>query len=174
MKRLLDPFLDLLLLRAGPQHLPPSPALLLAAVLASLGSSLLLARETFEPGVAVGRTLLDLGLTALLLLLVLRYHGLQDRFLQSFTAACGTGAVLSLLTWPLFRIVLDSGGDGDGGAALAMLGVWAILAWNVAVIGHILRHALDTSFGRGIGLALVYVVLVTLAGEALLPAAETG
>jgi len=172
LKRLLDPFLDLLLLRAGPQHLPASPLLLAGAVAAAAISSLLLANETFAPGVAVGRTALDLGLTALLLFALLHYNGLADRFRQSFTAACGTGAILALLTWPLFRLVM-AGGEGDGSAVAAMVGVLLIVGWNIVVLGHILRHALDTGLGRGIALALVYLLILTLIGEWLMPAAET-
>jgi hypothetical protein len=170
--RVLQLFVDILLLRAGPQDVPASSVLLALAVLASASASWLLALEAFAGPHAFARVAVELGLMAGLLLALLGFHGRGTRFPQTFTALCGTGAMLALLAWPLFGIALGRP-RGDEFGALAMLMLWVIYAWNIVVIGHILRHALDSGLARGILLALAFALLVAGAGEWLVPAPET-
>ena len=40
-----------------------------------------------------------------------------------------------------------------------LLSAWLLLlVWNLLVAGHILRHALSTSLGIGVGVALLYAL----------------
>lgn len=171
MPRLLQLFVDILLLRAGPQDVPASPALLAIAVMASALTSWLLALEVFAGPHAFARVAIELALMAALVLALLAFHGRSARFAQSFTALCGAGAILALLAWPLFGIALGRP-RGDEFGALAMLMLWLVYAWNIVVIGHILRHALDSGLARGVVLALAFALLVAGTGEWLLPAPE--
>lgn len=169
--RLLQLFIDILLLRAGPQDVPASRVLLAAVLAASLTASALLALETFPAPTAMVATGLELVLTAALLALLLGLSGHGARFVQTFTALCGTGALLALLAWPLFGIVMGRPAD-DGLGLMAMLMLWGLYAWSILVIGHILRHALEIGLMRGMLFALAYVLLVAGLGEWLMPAPE--
>lgn len=168
MKRLLQLFVDILFLQAGPQDLPASRVLLVIAVAASVVASTMLARETLAGPTALARVGLELGLTVGLLALLLGASGRGARFQQSLIALCGTGAILAILAWPLFGRIVDHGPE-DSMAALAMLLLWGLYGWSILVTGHILRHALDTGLGRGIALALLYALLVVAVGEWVLP-----
>ena len=44
--------------------------------------------------------------------LLLTWARLTARFLQSFTALCGTGTILNLVSWPVFGLLNDEGGNG--------------------------------------------------------------
>lgn len=168
MKRLLYLFFDILLLRAGPQDVPPSRALLGLTLAASAATSALLAQATLPGSTALARAALELGLTAALLAMLLRLSGRAARFRQSFIAICGTGAILALFAWPLFNVVLGRSA-GDDMVALAMLVLWGLYGWSVVVLGHILRHAMDTGLARGVLLALIYVLLIAGIGEWVIP-----
>lgn len=171
MKRLLQLFVDILLLRAGPQDVPPSPALLVLAMLASVATSLLLTLESFGGGDAALRVTVELGLSALLLAALLGFHGHGARFVQSFTAVCATGAMLALVAWPLFGILLSRPSE-DGLAVIALLLLWLLFGWNIAVVGHIFRHALAIGWFRALLLALAYALLIAGIGEWALPSPE--
>lgn len=171
MKRVLHLFVDILLLRAGPQDVPASPALLMLAMLASVATSLLLTLESFSGGDAALRVTVELGLSALLLVALLAFHGHRARFVQSFTAICGTGAILGLVAWPLFGIVLSRPTE-DNLAVLSLLMLWLLFGWSIVVVGHILRHALEIGWFRGLLLALAYALLIAGLGEWALPSPE--
>jgi len=47
--------------------------------------------------------------------------------------------------------------------------VLCLVVWNVAVMAHILRHALSASFPMGVLLAMGYIWLITMGMTAILP-----
>ena len=171
--RLLQLFCDILLFRRGPQDVPASPALLALALLASLAASLLVGLQAFAPVLALGRVALETALSAALLIALLTVYGYGGRFLQSFTALCATGAILALLAWPLFGIIVERPAE-DGLATVAMLLLWLLFAWSLLVTAHILRHTLDLGWAGGLLLALAYVLLAAGATELVLPVTENG
>jgi len=161
-------FAELLRLRARPQDLPARDGVVVGSVLAVFGASMLAVHEIYTPGRAVGRVLVDVLLEAGFVLGVLRVTGRPERFRQTFSALCGTGAILVLLTWPLVDIVVQRP-PGSALAGIALLLLLAIYGWSALVIGHILRYALDLSLGRAVLLALAYVLVSSLLGDALVP-----
>ena len=167
MKRLLDFFIDLCLLRAKPQQLPASTVLFWLFLFAELlAGTLLISRSRPSLPSALLEALADELLLVGLLYLVLQARGLTARFLQSATALLGVSALLSLLALPL--LVLNVSGNGESlPAVLAALALLALIVWNLVVYGHILRHALGVTLALGIALALAvssisYVVLIQL------------
>ena len=51
--------------------------------------------------------------------------------------------------------MLYGGGDQSVAALLMVL----LMAWNLAVVAHILRHALEVPLSAGVGFALIYTVV---------------
>ena len=94
-------FVDILLLRRGPQDLPAAPALLAALLIVNF----LVGGLFFDPGEeqASGwaQTATDLGLQMLMAALVLQLRGFQARVLQTLSAFAGTGLLLSLILVPI-------------------------------------------------------------------------
>lgn len=158
--KLLNLFVDICLLRSGPQSLPVSGSLLLLAGAAGLVSGALVIVNSFGGlGAALGAQALDLVLVALLLRAALAVRGLQPRFLQAASALFGCGVVINLATMPVQLMI----GQQTEGGLLRELGVLfylLLLAWALVVMAHILRHSLDIRFSAGLLISLGYFLLV--------------
>jgi hypothetical protein len=167
--RLLNLFVDICLLRAGPQQLPASGFLLLVTALLGLLSGTVVIVASFG-GVfpALQAQLLDLLLLLGLLRAGLVARGRQARFLQSAIALLGSGVVINLLVMPLqLAIGDDPAGSTIGG--LAVLLYLALLLWSMVVMGHILHHAFNIHLTGGIVLSLGYFLFVNWLVQALIP-----
>jgi hypothetical protein len=93
------------------------------------------------------------------LLVALAYLGLWardsiPRATQTITALAGTGTLFELLGWPLVTY-LQTLQEGETSGLALLLPVLVI--WNIAVIGNILKHALEIPMWIGTGIALLYI-----------------
>lgn len=162
---------DVALLRAGPQALPASDTLTaLAGLVYALVGTVVLA-----PRMGVGRagaeSLLDAAMLAIFAWGLVRVRGWANRFRQTYTALAGTGALLSLLAWPLLLVAWRTEQLGGGVPVLVGFALLGLLAWTLLVIGHILRHALEVHLAVGTGLGLLYVIVSWRVMAALFPEA---
>ncbi|MGZ8217067.1 hypothetical protein [Methylomagnum sp.] len=148
-------FLDICLFNKGPQDTPDSTLLLWLAVAANMVMGLVLSL----PELGWGEALLQSAIAALLLagflwtVLTLSRNG--PRFLQTAIAAFGCDTFVSATAAPL---LIWSQIDPDMKGVIGLL-LMALMLWQIAVIGHILRHALSVPFIAGIGLALAYTAM---------------
>ena len=153
---LLKTFINLCLLRAKPQDLPAASALtaatLVAYTLVGLGLSL--------PDLGFGRAALWATLDTLVIAvlthgaLLLRHF--PERLQQTLTALLGSGALLGLVAWPII---------GSQNSVVQL----ALLLWNLAVVAHILRHALSVPLGLSIIVSFGYFLVELTVGMALAP-----
>ncbi|MDG4554042.1 MAG: hypothetical protein P9E24_07325 [Candidatus Competibacter sp.] len=163
MRTLFDLFLDICLFRKGPQDIPISMPLLKMCLLAYATSGLLVLALSAPIQVALLQILLDMVLLAGLLYLTLSLYRHPGRFEQTLTALTGSGALMGLLALPPMIWIVRQGPQGDNQfPTLLML---ALMAWSIAVMAHILRHAFNTPVWAGTLYALGYTFLSwTLAG----------
>ena len=161
-------FVELCLLRRGPQDLPASSTLLGLILAINLVASLLvgLAADLSAP-IALGQGLADALLTLGLLHLALRLTRHPARFVQLATALLGAGALLSLVA--VAPLMLLSGAESRGETSLAGLPLLVLLFWSLLVTGHILRHGLDLRLGQGVLIAVAYNLLASTLINALIP-----
>ncbi len=145
--------LDIALLQRGPQDLPHSPMLLGLAVAASAGMSF----------AAQGLHRLPLAAMALILIYtaaflhgILQMRQLTTRFTQTAMAVFGTDALLTLVAIPVLGALTPQADAADTSAG-ALIAYLLLIGWNVAVLGHILRHALDARLGTGLLWAAAYL-----------------
>lgn len=148
-------FLDLCLLRANPQDLPSSNRLLGIALVAHLAANVLtgIGEANLENALIAGAmdTLLLVALTHTGLML----RNLRERARQVLTALAGSGALLAVFAWAVVTAV-------EMVTPHAWVAWLPFLFWFLAVYGHILRHAFNTSVGIGLLLATGYVLLSLL------------
>lgn len=155
---LIQPFVSICLLRGRPQDLPASGLLLAVALTGYVGSTLLAHSVVLEISQPVLSTLVDTVLSSALPALLLYAHRLRQRIIQTLTALVGTGTIVTMIALPfvseLYEVARDGAEPGIEGPIVVLLWIW-----HVAVIGHILRHALSSSYLVGvlIGIAL-YVI----------------
>ena len=159
MNPLFKAFLDLCLFRAGPQDLPTSTwlrnATLVGYFLVSAALSILVVPE-FSSLLAA---LLDTFLLALLAVGSLWLLSKRERINQTLTAIYGSGVLFNLAIAPLAIIYLSM--DKQAGPLLAT-GITALGLWNLAVLGNILRHALNLPLLAGMAIAITYLALSSL------------
>lgn len=171
MASVLQLFAEMLRLRAAPQDLPARDGILVGSVVAAVVAAILALRSIYPLDLAAARIALDLALQLVFVVALLRLVGHPERFRQTFSALCGTGALLVLLTWPL-NDILASRPPESGLAAGAVMLLFGIYGWSVLVTGHILRHALDLTLGRGVAVALGYVLVATFIAAFAVPPPE--
>ncbi|MGH8498363.1 MAG: hypothetical protein ACRERV_06110 [Methylococcales bacterium] len=144
-------FLDICLFRLGPQDLPAS-AFLFGLVLCLNGIVGLVILSIEAPLLtAIAEFLVSLGLLVGFIWILLALDGKTLRFQQTLTALLGTDIVISLAALP-FLIWISF--DHHFTAATYLL--VASMIWNVAVVGHIIRHALSSPYLFGLGLSFLY------------------
>lgn len=166
------PFVEICLLRLGPQDLPASPFLLGIAVAAYLGLGVLVTALHYPFLTAVGISVTGALIFGLLAFVLLSVRGVSERFFQTCAAFAGTGAVLEAAALPLVALLEPIEPEGTGAGARAGAGSaagllltlpWlALLIWSWVVGGHILRHALSVRLTAGIGLSIALFWLSTL------------
>ncbi|TAM43589.1 MAG: hypothetical protein EPN55_13390 [Gammaproteobacteria bacterium] len=144
--------LNVCLLRANPQDLPASNALVGLALAAHFLANVLtgLDEANVENALIAGAmdTLLLVALTHTGLML----RNLRERTRQTLVALAGAGALLAVAAWAVVT--------ATGMVTQQAWIVWLpFLFWFLAVYGHILRHAFNVTLGVGLLLATGYVLL---------------
>lgn len=159
MTRLIQLFFDICLFRKGPQDVPASRLLLRIAVglYVISGAVVLLILEGGGVVRNVSRSLLDLALLAGVAWAALQWYRYPARLGQTLTALTGCGVVFTVIDLPLARWLHLSAMNGSPDAAMPAMLWLLILIWNLLVIAHILRHAVQRPFALGMALAVVYL-----------------
>ena len=167
MFALIHPFISLCLLRLRPQDLPASSPLLALAALAYTASTAIAHSALLSPLDAVIGGVVDALLLCGLTLSLLGVHRRWTRAVQTLTALVGAGTVTTLVAIPFlsWRVGVMRAGD-PAGIELAFIAM--IVVWNLAVIAHILRHALSTSFPGAVVIAIVMYLVSSQVLSAML------
>ena len=153
MTALLQLFFDICIFRKGPQDVPSSPFLfqLTLAVYGLIG--LLLLNLEVDLAHSLLRLVMEAAMLMGFLYVTLVSAQLKNRLLQTAIAMLGTDAMISAFALPF--LVAISGVEEAKGVYIVLL---MLMLWHVAIMGHILRHALSRSYGFGLGLAIFYFV----------------
>jgi hypothetical protein len=160
MARLILIWFDICLLRAGPQDLPASRALLWLAMASYALVSFLLSLPAYPLVVAGQLALMDATLLSVFAATALYLPGKMARLTQTLTALAGTGTLFGLFALPVIQLFSPGQDAGQPPAWAGML--WLLLfGWNLIVVAHIMRHALSVKLPVAIGIALLYT-LVTM------------
>ena len=153
MKLLLQRFIAICLFKARPQDLPFSGFLLALTIICYSLVNLGLSLNQADLMTATFMVLVDLLLLSILTYLLLWMHLQPGRYQQTLTALAGGGTILALVAWPLLLWQQQTG------SPMASMFLSVFFFWNLAVFGHIIRHALSTHITIGILLALLYMYL---------------
>ncbi len=148
------------MLRARPQDIPSSSALLLLSVVLVLVSGVVsMLSSVGGLTQAVMISLLDLAMTLVLLAVSLNIMGLSSRLIQTATAMFGTGVIINMVSIPVV-ILLNGTPENSEYSLLGALLYFALLVWSVVVMGHILRHSFNLRFSGGILIAIAYFLMI--------------
>jgi hypothetical protein len=168
MSRWLTIWLDICLLRAGPQDLPVSRVLLGLTLAGYLLVSTLLSLPWYPGFTSLQIAVTDLALLIIFAGSVLYMTGNMARINQTLTALAGTGALLGLLALPLVQS-LHRAQDTEP-VSLPVLMFWLLLmGWNLLVVAHIIRHALSVILPIAVVIAVLYTLVAMQLISALFP-----
>ena len=163
MKELVRLFVQIALLRKGPQDLPASPTLLLATACGYFLVCCLVSAVLPPVSGWFGQLVVDVLFTfawyALLLALLRR----PERFLQTTTAVFGYEIVLSPLQIGSVWLIRQFAENDAWRFPIFLLGL-AIIVWMLAVNARVLKAALEWPMPACVALAILEI----LAGQALL------
>jgi hypothetical protein len=155
MQALLQYFLDLALLRRGPQDLPASSALLALVALGGVVVGAVNGQAIFGGlGPAAGANLFDMALTMAMLYLLLQFKGHVARWLQTTTAFLGIG-----LGAGVAMLLLGALAQALGAKEITVLADLLLAVWLHVVLGHVLRHALDIPLLAGVIIVFAYTMI---------------
>lgn len=159
-------FLDIALLRRNPQDLPASPFLLRLSLIAVVISYVLALGPRYSLPEALARAVVDVAFLGLFVYVLLAWAKHTPRFNQSFTALCGTGTILNLVSWPVFGLL---GGENAavGFGTLGLLLMIAIVIWGVTITAHIFRQALNRDWSQAVAVSLLYMFCAYTTGALL-------
>jgi hypothetical protein len=158
MLLLVKTWLDLCLLRKGPQDLPASGFFLGLSLCCYVVVSFLVASPSSGTMEAVRLALVDTGMLITFVAALLYLQSKTERILQTLSALAGSGSLMGLFALPLVLLV-DPGQPAEQVPAL-LAGFWLmLLIWNLFVMAHIMRHALSSSFAIGLGAAVFYALV---------------
>lgn len=158
MVALIACIVDICLLRRGPQDLPASRALLVLSLTAYVLVGMGLLAATDSPVGPVIPALADTALMVVFIAALLRLRGYSERLAQSLSALAATGTLLTVIAAPL-SLQLAAASAERPPEALLVIAWWLVLFWSIAVVGHILRHALALPMSAGLALAVALTAL---------------
>jgi hypothetical protein len=164
MMELVRLFVQIALMRKGPQDLPVSAALLAATVAGYFIINCLVSIALPPiPGPWLGHLVVDVVFTFVWYALLLKLLRRPERFVQTTTAVFGYQTVLSPIWIAAVWLVRQFVDDDTFRFPITMLGI-AIVVWLVSANAYVLKAALEWKLPACVAL----VILQILAGQILL------
>ena len=159
----------ILVFRRGPQDLPGTRewTILAGAIYLLSGFTLLHLRGV--GGEIFPMLGLDLLLVCSFMYLLLQLMGRGPRLWQSLQALWLCGACLNFMALPFASSLANPPDDPGLWLELAVIMSLSLVFWSIALMAHVIRHALEWSFGRALLLALAYAVINILIHFQLFP-----
>ena len=149
-------FIDICLLRKGPEDVPHSGFLLGLVLLLSVIVSVWVGAMINSMQIAVFSTIAELFFTYVFVKLLLLNKA--ERFLQTFIALLGTLTLINISYVPAVYIYLLEGTNENIQAIIGMLAV-VLLIWKIAVCGHIFSKALPSPMVYGVAISIAYALM---------------
>lgn len=152
-------YLEICFFKASPADVVSSHWIMKATLLAYFvtGSiSLSYLGQTWE--VSLFASLADTFVMMLVVWLLLQIRDFTLRFQQTVTAMAGIGTCIGIVSIPISYFFLQVK-DNQQLAGIAALLMLAIMIWNVMVIAHVFRTALEIRPGSAVLLTVAYALL---------------
>lgn len=158
-------FLQIALFSKKPQDLPANMSTFVLSLSLAITIYILATAADFGLFQAMLRAIADLTLLAFFLYAGLYILNLTPRFLQSYSAMVGAGAVINLAALPLLL-----GFDSDQTPTIvALVSLLLFYAWNLGLSAHIFRNAFGVTLPAGIIVAMAYMFVSISVSQWMFP-----
>jgi hypothetical protein len=158
---LIQPFINLLMFRAGPQDMPASNNALKISMLTCFLTDILGAAGMLGLKLALVLSAGQIALYAGFIFLLLKINQKTERWLQTLTALFGALALINLASYPFIHN-LNLFADGKLALTPGILIVAVLQLWFFAVMARVLRDAIEIRIGRAILLTFLIINIVPL------------
>jgi len=165
---LLRQYFRIAFLMGRPQELPGGTAQLQVGLSLAFVTYMVALLGVHGFGSALVIALLDLGCTALALRVALSLVAHPGRFEQAFGGLCGASAFVNAAAVPIYL----SRPPADTVEQAPALAEFVLLVWSISLLAHVLRHTFDVRLGISIGIAFLYVLVLTTLVDAVLPTSD--
>ena len=159
MLQLLHKGFRLSFLMSRPQDMPGDQYTLLVSVLLAILSYAITGGYFIGLGRAIPLALLDVGLVALIASIALKMVTKPERFTQVMISYAMASVYLNLASVVLMSQSTAAAEVGTGEDPVAAMAGFVYLVWSLSVVGHIIRHAFDTTFAVSIAAAFAFFML---------------
>ena len=161
MLRLIFAFVDIMLHRRGPEHLPSSSFLVWLLLAVSIGVELAVLTANDGGGRAAAVSLLVALLDVWFVWALLRTFKRERRFSQTMSALLGTETILNLAGAPLVPLLNASAATSAEPQLTAPLLVTALLGvWSIDIAAFVFSRALDRPYVMCVAIMMGYVLLI--------------
>ena len=156
---------SIILLRRGPQDLPYSQRLLQWLIVIYIATGVLVLQGGVETGEALANMVLDALIILFYTHLVLAALDKKPRFTQTASAMIGIGIVFHFLAWPAMAALSSTQTQEtvDNVSTMASVTMLLLISWNLLVVAHIFRQALEAAMSHAILLSFaLFFISVSL------------
>ncbi len=165
-------FFDICRLIKRPQDIAESKNLLTLCVIVYGFLSILLASLSYPTDKAMLAGVVEVSLIMLFSLALLQICGKSSRWTQTVTALVGTNIIISVIAFPIYILIGVgelSEHESSTGQSIGLLLLASLACWNIVIMAHILRHALETNFVLAIFLAITYIWIIFSFTSVIMP-----
>lgn len=160
MRPYINSFLDLMMLRSGPQEIPQSRFLFWLTFSLMFMLALVQGAFIFGPAKNLAFNLFDAMLLLLFVHFLLKFYAVLPRFWQTMTALFGVSIIFRLLELPAYIFIQANPQNWSNPIfILCILLVLGLQICHIFVMGHIFRHAMAYTMTTGVFTAMGYVVI---------------
>lgn len=163
-------FFRIVLLKSPPQDLPASTGVLYLSVMMAFLVGILRYAIVGGGYWSLFRSLLEVAVPGVILFFLLVFFKLPARFGQSFSALCGTSAIIYFFALPVLPAFHAAASNGSYNPPVYL--IIAIDLWSLVVVAHILKHTLEVGFATGVSLAIAVGLAAFIMIESIAPAPE--
>ena len=164
----IEKIIKMLFLKAAPQDLPYSYSLLLRLLIYYLVIGMIVVNGLIEPALALGRLMLNVGITLFFVYVLLSSFNLSARFVQTASAMIGVGIVFNLLIWPILLYGAPEPPESSIAQLVSML-ILMLVSWEVLVGAHILRNAMETRMTQAVLLSMALFIMTLTLSQLVFP-----
>ena len=164
-------FFRIVLLKSPPQDLPASTGVLYLSVMMAFLVGILRYAIVGGGYWSLFRSLLEVAVPGVILFFLLVFFKLPARFGQSFSALCGTSAIIYFFALPVLPAFHAAASN-----ASYNLSVYLIIAldlWSLVVVAFILKHTLGVGFATGVSLAIAVGLSAFIVIESIAPVPDS-
>lgn len=128
---------------SGPQRLPDSPACIVMSVFAYFLIGFALIGPEHSYAQVVTQILFEVSLLSLLAYAGLKWKSMLSRFTQTCSALIGINLIISAVTIPVFRMMIDNNNATDSIESKVLYVTMLMIFWNLAVLSQIIKSAFE-------------------------------